>query len=179
MLEKVREHLDEVVSIADMLPEKYQQKGFEVILSGLIQGSAGSTEENMNSNPSNSLMKAQFPNVLVQKEVAREEIERIFHFDGVAYNIIVGDLKISSTAQRQIRLALLLGIKNLLETGTEAVVGRTELIEICKKYSAYGAANFSTHMKSHRQFFLEKSGGWTLTVPGQQKAAELIKELAQ
>ena len=179
MLDKVTEYLEDVVAIADSLPEKYQLKGFEVILSGIIQQSAAPGEEKLELSPVSSLVKRQLPNVLVQKQVSRDEIERVLHFDGMTYNIIVGDLKVTSTSQKQIRLALLVGAKNLLETGKDALVARDELIDTCRRYSAYDSANFARHMKANRQNFLERTGGWLLTIPGQQKASELIKELAQ
>ena len=38
MLEKIREHLSEVIKMADECPEKYQVKCFEVLLEALLRG---------------------------------------------------------------------------------------------------------------------------------------------
>ncbi len=116
--------------------------------------------------------------MLIDQEVSQDELQRIFHRDGSSYNIIVGDLKVKPPAHKQIKLALLLGMKSLLET-SEPTVAKDSLVELCRQYSAYDSPNFASNMKKNKQLFLTKGNGWVLTVPGQQEASKVIKELAQ
>ena len=112
-----------------------------------------------------------------QYSITQDMWQNVYHFDGNKYAVIVKDLKEKTVAQKQIKLALLLGIKNLLENN-DASLEKETLIEICKTYSAYDSKNFAHHMKNNKNLFIPKSGGWNLTVPGQQEAANVIKELA-
>lgn len=172
MFEEVKDHLNEVISIADKCPEKYQVKCFEILLSSLtrpempsIKGVAGAP----------AVAKIDF---FSNYQIPQKEWQRVFHFDGSSYQVIVKDLKGRGKAPKQVKLALLIGVKELLETG-EATISRELLIEACEKYAAYDASNFAANMKVRKNLLLPKGDGWVLTVPGQEQAAEVIKELAQ
>ena len=174
MFEKVKEHLNEIIGIADKCPEKYQVKCFEILLGALVKpeipSAAGVAEAAV-------ISEADF---FSRHEISPKEWQRVFHFDGKsAYSIIVGDLKVKPTVGKQERLALLLGVKNLLETG-DAAISKDPLIELCERYSAYDSSKFATYIRQRKNLFLSKGKeGWALTIPGQAKAAEVIKELAQ
>lgn len=172
MFEKVKEHLNEIISIADECPEKYQVKCFEILLSALVRPEAPSV---VTAAGAPAITKTDF---LSRYNISQEECTRVFHFDGTSYSIIVKDLKEREKSKKQVKLALLSGIKELLNTG-EAVVSKDALIELCKNYAAYDPKNFAAHMKKQRDLFLPKDNAWALTMPGQEKAAEVIKELAQ
>ena len=109
--------------------------------------------------------------------ISQDEWTRVLHSDGNSFTIIVKDLKEKPISKQQIKLGLLLGTKNLLETG-EASIPKDMLIDICKKYNAYDSGNFSTYMKQNKNLFLARGKGWILTIPGQEQAAKIIKELA-
>ena len=178
MLSKIKEHLEEVIALSEGCPEKYQLKCFEVLLESLTRpqttpSTGTSAPDLMPSTPQTHSL----PNVL--SEISDDEITSVYHKEGNKYDLIVGDLKVKPISQMQVRLALLLGMKNLMETGTDATLSRDMLVDICKYYGAHDSANFATNMKKNRQYFLPKGKDWALTVPGQKKAAELIKELAQ
>lgn len=112
-----------------------------------------------------------------QHHISEQEWVQVYHRDGNTYSIAIGDLKTNITSQKQIKLALLVGVKNLLESG-DASIPRETLVSLCKNYSAYDSPNFSSHMKKNKSYFLVKGkNDWVLTVPGQQKAGEIIKEL--
>jgi hypothetical protein len=87
-------------------------------------------------------------------------------------------LKETAKSKKQVKLALLLGIKGLLENN-DPFLSKASLIALCEEHGAYDLPNFSAIMKKAKQLFVSRdSEGWTLTVPGRKKAAELIKELA-
>lgn len=173
MFEEVRSSLKEVIEISDKCPEKYQTKCFEVLLEALVREEPikGETYKYSQDKIQNT------STFFSQYGIQQDQWQNIYHLDNNSYTIIVKDLKEKTVAKKQIKLALLLGIKGLLENN-EAYLEKEPLIEICKTYSTYDVKNFAGHMKKNKNFFIQKSGGWTLTVPGQQEAANVIKELA-
>jgi hypothetical protein len=174
MFETISNYLNEVIDIADKCPEKYQVKCFEILLDALVKGEAIASVQTAGVVMPR---KDEF-DFFQSHDISRNEWTRVFHFDGKSFTIIVKNLKEKPKSKMQIKLGLLLGIKNLLET-SEAFVSKDMLIDICKKYTAYDSPNFSTYMKKQKQLFLAQGNGWLLTIPGQEQAAEVIKELAQ
>lgn len=172
MFEKVKEYLNEIIDIADKCPEKYQEKCFEILLSSLVKPEFLPTEA-VPSAPA-----APMPDFFSNYGISEKEWQRVFHSDGTSYSIIVKDLKEKEKSRKQVKLALLIGVKELLETG-EPIIPKGVLIEACKNYAAYDRSNFAANMKKSKDVFLAKGDDWILTVPGQDKAAEVIKELAQ
>jgi hypothetical protein len=178
MFEKVKERLDEVISIAGKCPEQYQVKCFEILLSALvrvetppIRGVEGMPKIGVEGR---GMPKADF---FSRYGVTEEEWSRVFDFDGSSWSIIV-TLKAKERSKKQVQLALLLGTKSILE-GTEPIIPRSSLVELCKHYATYDPPNFAKHMKTQKTLFSTKGKDWSLTKPGQEKAAEVIKELAQ
>ncbi len=179
MFENVKASLNEVIDIANKCPEKYQAKCFEILLDSVVRGQTvlrpdvaggGGTAAGIGEKPE--------PPFFAKYSISEEVWTKVFHFDGNSYEIIVSAQKEKTKAKRQIKLGLLLGIKGLLETGTPHL-SKDSLFELCKSHVAYDQANFSTYMKSHMNWFLQKGDGWVLTVPGMEEAANVIKELAQ
>jgi hypothetical protein len=177
MLEKIKDKLNDVIAIADRCPEKYQVKCFEILLGALVTAESGVpvagaaiTTEQVVGKPRHDFFTRQ--------NIAEKEWQQVFHFDGTSYSIIVSDLKERPVSKKQVRLALLLGIKGLLETGAPTIE-KGQLIELCKQHAAYDSANFSAHMKNQKNLFLPKGNNWVLTKPGESQAAEVIKELSQ
>ena len=182
MFEKIRDTLNEVIEIANKCPEKYQIKCFEILLDALVtrestvMGAVTGVPTTITKAP-----KQQEPTFFSTNQISPDEWKMVFHFDGNFYKIIVKDkdLKDKNVSKKQVKLGLLLGIKSLLET-QEPIIPKEELINICKQYSAYDSANFATHMKNQKNLFISKDKNtWSLTVLGQERAAEVIKELAQ
>jgi len=178
MFEKVKEHLDEIVSIAGKCPEQYQVKCFEILLSALvkietlpIRGVEGLPEIAARER---MMPKADF---FSRHGITEEEWSRVFDFDGSSWSIIA-KLKAKEKSQKQVQLALLLGTKSFLE-GPEPIIPKSSLVELCKNYATYDNRNFAHHMRVHQNLFLSKGKDWILTRPGLEKAAEVIKELAQ
>ena len=181
MFDRVREHIGEVIDIADKCPDKYQEKCFEVLLSALVQGEtlAVGTAVGMAVAPPGAPVQAA-PEVAFfqQNDISPQEWSQVFDYDGSSYSIIVVDLKEKPMSKKQIRLALLLGIKGLLETG-EPYLSKDSLIELCREHDAFDATNFSKHMKRNKRWLVPKGEGWNLTVPGKKQAATVIKQLAE
>ena len=178
MFDKVREHLDEIINIAGKCPEQYQVKCFEILLSALVRVETppGRVAEGMPKIgvEGRGMPKADF---FSRYGVTEEEWSRVFDFDGSSWSIIA-KLKAKEMSKKQVQLALLLGTKSLLEDA-EPIIPKSSLIELCKHYATYDVGNFAHNMKAQHNLFLRKGNDWILTRPGQEKAAEVIKELAQ
>jgi hypothetical protein len=178
MFEKVKEHLDEIVSIAGKCPEQYQVKCFEILLSALVRIETPSIRVGEGKPEIGAgervVPKADF---FPRHGLTEEEWSRVFDFDGSSWSIIA-KLETKEKSKKQVQLALLLGTKSLLE-GTEPIISKSALVELCKHYATYDGPNFARHMKAQKDLFLSRGKDWTLTKPGQDRAAEAIKELAR
>jgi len=178
MFDKVKEHLDEIVSIAGKCPEQYQVKCFEILLSALVKIETPPIRvvEGISEIAAGErvMPKADF---FSRHGLTEEEWSRVFDFDGSSWSIIA-KLKRKEMSKKQVQLALLLGTKSFLEGGVP-IIPRPSLVELCEHYATYDSPNFATHMKAQQNLFLPKGNDWILTRPGQEKAAEVIKELAQ
>ena len=179
MFENVKVSLNEVIEIANKCPDKYQVKCFEILLDSLVRGQAMPSPATTGSIGIAVGIgdKPEHP-FFAKYSISKEEWTKVFHFDGNSYEITVRDLKEKTKARKQIKLGLLLGIKGLLETGT-ANLSKDTLFELCKSHVAYDKGNFATYMKQHMDWLLQKGDGWTLTVPGMEEAAKVIKEFGQ
>lgn len=176
MFKNIKEHIGEIIEIANKCPDKYQVKCFEVLLEALTRNAPSSIGV---PTPVTQGSAQKLPDFFNANDIKEDSWQKIFYYDGKAYSIIVKDLKEKTVSGKQIKLGLLLGIKNLLETG-KASIQKDSLIALCKEHSAFDGPNFSTNMKNKKNLFLQEStkDTWVLTIPGQQKAAEAIKDLA-
>ncbi len=196
MFENVAEHLDEAVRLAERCPEKYQIACFQALIRILAQfdslpslegppmggyGEApvspvGSREVGGGADRQRRAADRGFV-FLDQHQISSENISRVYHLDGGSFRIIVKDLKERTNSKKQIKLALLLGVGGLL-AGGQPLFSKERLIEVCREYGAYDGPNFASHMKKQRDMFIAQGNEWSLTVPAQQRAAEVIRELA-
>lgn len=173
MLEKIRDFLNEVIDMANQCPEKYQLKCFEVLLDALVKAEAPA------ASPIGPKLTGKLqPEFFSRHSISQDEWSKVFHFDGTSCSVIVKDLREKTVSKKQVKLGLLLGVASLLESG-EATISKESLVDMCQQYAAYDSKNFATHMRNQKNVFLPKGDGWLLTMPGQEEAAEAIKELAQ
>jgi len=181
MLEVIKNNINEVLAIAEKCPEKYQLKCFEILLDALVR-SETKVPLNLPITASPIIKEDVKPTdgFFTQCGISEDQWKRVFNHDGTQYIIIinVNSLKEKVNSKKQVKLALLLGIKNLFETGA-ADIQKDMLVDTCKNYACHDPKNFSTNMKKQRNLFLPKGDGWTLTMPGREKAAEIIKELGE
>lgn len=179
MFNRVKEYLNEIIDIADKCPEKYQVKCFEVLLNSLVMKATYPVQAAQTTQVAGGQVSERPIDRFFSSHGITEEVwSQIFAIDGDSCNIIARDLKDKPVARKQKKLALLLGVKAMAETGSPCFA-KEELVKLCENYASYDAKNFAKHMKDERNLLLPKDDSWCLTVPGQAKAAEVIKELAQ
>jgi hypothetical protein len=85
----------------------------------------------------------------------------------------------NSKATKLINLSLLLGVKQALESGSFTCTLK-ELRELAVHYDCYDSPNFSTTLKSNKNYYnpREKGADLELSGPGRKKAGEIIKNIA-
>ena len=174
MLENIKARLGEAIEIADSCPEKYQSTCFEVVLTSMLMGS----EMGDPQIPEFVSSRSEEPGFFARYGISEKQWTRVFHRNGDSFTVIVRELKVKHKSQKQVRLALLLGLAAIVE-GNDTVITRDALVAACEEYAAYDGPNFAASMKRNKDLFIARGEGWTLTVPGRDKAAEVVQELGQ
>lgn len=105
-----------------------------------------------------------------------EAVSHVFQLEDNKCHIIVKHLKTEKKASGQVRLALLIGIKQLAEEGIPNIPNE-ELRKLCTEHAVFDNPNFAANMKKNKNLFLPQGRDWKLTKPGENEAANLIKEL--
>ena len=109
--------------------------------------------------------------------VTMEQVQRVLEFEESGFQVIA---KLSTKVKSHIQeaLALLIGVGHIAVEGI-GTIPKNDLIEACKEYAGYDQPNFSSHMRKRKNLFgSESEGNWKLTRPGEERAADMIKEIA-
>ncbi|MBN9022198.1 MAG: hypothetical protein J0H08_08920 [Rhizobiales bacterium] len=88
------------------------------------------------------------------------------------------DVPGSTVREKALNMYVLTGLGTFLATGdrkfTDALA-RTK----CKEHSCLDAGNHAKTLSGkHPEFHGDKGGGWTVTIPGLKRGAELVKQVA-
>lgn len=205
---QLKQEVKEIVDIVKDIPEKFQEKSFEMLLDNLlntlnpttikvpVEGSIGTndtSEPSENKKVSNISKDSPIPlnaklNVFLRRTgVSMENLNTILHYEagneagrGKVHFVFKPDESVP-VATGQIYWALLLGLKNNIESGSDFLVDAVELREICKSEGFYDSKNFATHLKNKKNYFknpLESQGEpQQLADDGLTALAELIRTL--
>lgn len=181
-LEEIKKQIDEIVKIADELPEKYQQKGFEVLLSKAIDILRAPVLElppgTEKEGPTESfIIPINIKAFLRQYNLKEEEIHALFLLEGKA---VIPTYTISTDviSKSQIQLALLLALENALKNiGFEFDTERVR--EMCRERGVYDSNNFATNFRYNSRLFnnLEDKEHVTLSPDGKSELADTVSEL--
>ncbi len=185
MDEEIEELAKRAVKIAEKLPDKFQEKGFEVLLNAFLRGTprsvdAESGKEATPPAPQKAfLVPIDVRAFLQQYDVPEESLSKLFYIHG---NEIRPTYKISSTkkATAQTQIAVLTALESALLAGKfgfsfEAVRER------CKEHKCYDAANFAKTFKNRSNLFksLSDEEHVELSPDGKAELAETIAELSK
>ena len=177
MIEELKTQLQQVVDLSESCPEQYRLTCFEVLWTTVVRHSFGQGDDPYHTNGvSTEVVEENYGASSV--DIDLDTWNRVFHLRGDSSVISVKNLKESTKAKKQIKLALLLGIADI-KSGGRGSIDRSELVDLCKKYATHDSPNFSATMKRQRDLLVETDGGWELTIPGEERALEAVKELAQ
>ena len=116
-------------------------------------------------------------NWIKQNELIMEELEQVFHFGQDGVDFIASEISGKSDKEKTYSVYILCGIQKLLSEGTLTFEDK-EARKLCEHLGCFNKGNHALYLKSIGNSITgSKNKGWTLTVPGQKKAALLIKEL--
>jgi len=179
------EELQEIVRLANSVPEEYRQKCFELLLSRSLE----SMELPQNGRP---------PAPVAAKQPARQEnlnlpidvkaffnqhrldlntISSLFHIEGTEVRPIY-TLSDTTKVKAEINLALLIALETALRTGQFQVEIET-LRTRCQEQKCYDMANFMRHIKNHSRLFkvISTDQPLSLSVEGKAQLGDLLKRL--
>jgi hypothetical protein len=192
MYEKIKGELKQIVELVESVPERYRDKCFDLLLSSLLSGQEPSAREKEDSSTKTDESRAKkdrefnFPakvKAFVRRYgIKEEQLERIAMVESGDVHFI-HEPKDVKNATGQIQWALLLGLKSAL-LGGDMVVDPEGVRSICIEKGLYDKANFAATFKRapNRSLFnglLEPHGeSQKLTAKGEEKLAELLKDLA-
>ena len=177
MFGELNGQLMKVVALAESCPERYKASCFEILWTAVVQQSYSQPENNQNSI--GTLTGTAGPSDSISSNGIDANVwQKAFHFQEDSWVIIVRNLKETTKAKKQVKLALLSGIADK-HSGGRGLIARTTLVDYCKNHAAYDSANFSATMKRQKDLFIDADGGWMLTIPGEERALEVIEELTQ
>jgi hypothetical protein len=185
MFEQLKKQLKEIVEITEQCPEQYREKCFSILLEHFLAfqektkvpvgESSNITGEDFSGEWNPTFSK------FVKDHGLTKAVRNVFHIESGKCEIIVRDLKTKDKAPAQVRLALLIGIKHMAGEET-ANIPNEELRYLCSTHAMLDTANFASIIRKNKDLFLQVGKGrkkdWKLTKPGEDKAQELIKELA-
>ncbi len=109
--------------------------------------------------------------------LTEEEIEMVFSFDQDDINII-GDVPGHGKKDKTIAIYTLIGVGTYLLNG-EKTFNDDMARRICDAHGAFDKANHAANMKATKKVLTgDKTKGWTITAPGLNSGATLIKSIA-
>jgi formylmethanofuran dehydrogenase subunit E-like metal-binding protein len=113
---------------------------------------------------------------VTQNGISAPELQQVFHFADGEVEVIAA-MPGRNKKEQTYNAYVLTGLGQLLATGTPAFTDKAARA-LCEAAGCYDSANHAAHMKDKgSEFNGSKDKGWTLTVPGLRRAADLIKEL--
>lgn len=161
----------QIDSFRDLIVESLKDKEFSLQNNSDTGNVQALEEENSNQHDSQTTSTTE-----LTPEV--RNYPRVFHIDGDKIRIIKRAPG-NNNARKSINTAL------LYLWATESLDGReitySDIRELCKEQGCLDSKNFSAQMKSAKEYMIVDGGGKSqvlkLTLPGREKAEEIIKEL--
>jgi hypothetical protein len=104
-----------------------------------------------------------------------ELLERVFHFDGQCE--LIAAPPGTNKREQTINAYVLIGVQHLLQSD-DSKFSDAAAVALCKRLGCYDQANHAlTRTKFGNRLTGSKDSGYTLTVPGLDQAATLIKTI--
>lgn len=114
-----------------------------------------------------------------QNSLTLNQIEQVFHIEDGRAQIIAGEIPGKNKKEKSYSAYILTGLAGLLSTGVPTFDDKSAR-GLCEVSGCYDSANHAANLKDKgNEFTGTKEKGWTLTVPGLKRAAEIVKEIAK
>ena len=114
----------------------------------------------------------------MQKHAVTEaQLSQVFSISPDDVEVIASTLPSDSKRQQTSEAYMLCGLRSLIRTG-EGRFDDKEARILCEKLGFYDPANHSNYMKAFGNLLSgSKESGWKLTIPGAERAAQIVKKL--
>jgi hypothetical protein len=182
-LESKKSKLKEIVDLAEGLPEKFQQKGFEILMHKMF-------EEGVIFTPSNPpepekggkegfIIPIEVKAFLRQYGRTEDELHKLFLLEKDVVKPIY-TLKTIKKTQAQLQIAHLIALENALQSRSfefSIEVVRSK----CNELNAYDANNFSGNFKTGVKYFLslDDKDHVQLSPDGKTYLSDVIEEITK
>lgn len=174
--------MDALSGVVEILTPLSSEERTRVVRAALaFLGESSTAADSDSSGPTESTIDLQ-PRArawLKQNSISAEQLQEIFHFSDGALEVIAAHLPGRNRKEQTYNAYVLTGIGQLLLTGDASFDDRAARA-LCEKFGCYDSANHSAHLRDKgNEFTGSKERGWTLTVPGLKRAADLIKDMSK
>lgn len=114
-----------------------------------------------------------------QNQLNLDHLEEVFHFHGDGtVEVLEIDVPGSNKRQKTLNAYLLVGAAALLANDTPTM-SENEVVDFCKRVGCHDSSNHAgTRDMLGNRTTGSKQSGFTLTVPGQKEAADVIKSVS-
>lgn len=204
----LKDKVKEIAEIAASLPDNFQQPCFELLLKHYLASVLAASEPAKHAGAAEAATPAMTPpetpppleeaakgqadltnndlhlkarRFMEKYSVSLAELNNLFYKEGQQVMPLYEDLKTTRTAESQIRIALLLSLRNAVTTGEFQATAEAVRVE-CRDRKCYDAGNFSANFNNNRSLFdfdkyTKDTTEVRLSEDGRKELAQLIKEL--
>lgn len=197
MTNEIDAKVKEFVKLAESCPENLQEKCFELLLSKYLdqvfgkpsaqfedvdQDDAARNKEKTQEDLSETDLHVKARKFLEKNSLTIGDINQIFYKEGDEILPLYEDLKSTKASECQIRIGLLMALKNGIKTGNFEFDGEAVRQE-CRTRKCYDESNFATNFRSSKDLFesfdkyKKMSPTVRLSAEGKTSLGELVKEL--
>lgn len=176
------EDINEIVLICDQLPEKYQEKCFELLLFTKLQNSLiplhNTNDEVIKSPPAAYTLPIDVRAFLSQYQLSEDLVYSFFFIEGDQIRPIY-KIEESVKSKAQISTALLLAFESTLRGGNFQT-SVEELRTKCRELGILDAPNFAANIRKNGKFFKNaEEDTLELSSEGKSELAEVLEQMAK
>lgn len=184
------EDLHEIVKLAESVPERFQEKCFEILLSTSLglssrreagfaaKGELGVEQPLVPAKQDEFILPIDVKAFLTQYGLTESALWNYFLAEGDEIRAIY-QLTSTKKVEAQAQHALMMALESAIKTG-EFTVDIEQLRSRCRDRNAYDSPNFKANIKSRERLFKEVDDVETLTLSpdGKSELADLLEALA-
>lgn len=181
-----KEELKEIVDLCNSVPDKFQVKCFELVLTNSLKPTNGQQSEEKESKipPPRDISSSDYKLPITlsafigQYKLNSQNVLSLFHIDKESI-VPIYNLTARNKKQAQTQLALLLSLENALSTGKfsfDQKLLRTK----CEENKIYDYTNFKTYLKQNNTYYKNIDDDEIFLTPeGKTALADLLETLTK
>jgi hypothetical protein len=183
-LDKLKSEFDVILELVNKCPPPLQETALRTLLTHWLEqnaqpASAGAAPGAGSTPPATGALPVPVRTFMSANAISAELLGQVYHPAGAGAQLMASTIPGAGKATKQVNLAMLLCVRQALETGT-FTCALMQLREQCVHYDCYDSTNFSASLKNNKNYFKPRSKGADLELagPGLKKAAEIMKGIA-